>query len=102
MRFVLLHPVAPGLERRYDGPLPPHRGDGLTGSGLLDQLAAESRSQAARRRRALKALPALTDGILHHRSLALADYRHQAVTLLQSGFRSDRVRLKSAASPRGT
>lgn len=82
MRFVLLHLAAPGLERRYDGPIPRHRADGMAGSGLLDRLAAESRSQAARRRRDLKAVPALTDRVLRRRILALADYRHQAVTLL--------------------
>lgn len=82
MRFVLLHLTAPGLERRYDGPVPRHHADGLAGSGLLDRLAAESRSLAARRRRALTAAPALIDGTLHRRTLALADYRHQAVTLL--------------------
>ena len=82
MRFTLLHLAAPGLERRYDGPIPRHRADGLVGSGLLDRLAAESRSQTARRRRALTAAPALIDGTLRRRSLALADYRHQAVALL--------------------
>lgn len=82
MRFVLLHLAAPGPERRYDGPIPRHRADGLAGSGLLDRLAAESRAQAARRRRDLKAAPAMIDGTLHRRTLALADYRHQAVTLL--------------------
>lgn len=82
MRFVLLHLAAPGLERRYDGPIPRHHEDGGGGSGLLDRLAAESRAQAALRRRGLAAARAMGDGVLRQRMLALADYRHQAVTLI--------------------
>lgn len=81
MPFVLLHVAAAALERRYDGPIPRHGAFLPTGNGLLERLAAESRAQAARRRRRMSAAQAMADRVLDDRVLALALYRRQAMIL---------------------
>lgn len=78
MVHSLLRPLPPSLERRYDGPVP-LSAPPVPPATLLDRLAAESRGQAAGRRRQVTVGRLAGDDALARHVHALAWYRAQAV-----------------------
>ncbi|OJX70255.1 hypothetical protein [Magnetospirillum sp. 64-120] len=87
MSLALSTPLPGALERRYDGPVPPHAPPPFGASGLIQRLAAQSREQGAKRRRQLLATQAKSDSWLRRHNAALADYREMAVSTELCGGR---------------
>jgi hypothetical protein len=79
MDFVVLHPLRPAQESRYDGPVPRPPALQSPLSPLLGRLAAESRARLAARRRRLAGDDFIADHILRREQDGLTLYRSQAV-----------------------